>query len=58
MARVGIMIEETLKNDVEIISSVTHETMYSLYDKAVAEFVAKQDPKIKAAIEAAKKARS
>lgn len=58
MARINFMIEESLKGDFEVISSITGKPMAELYDQAATDFVAKQDPKIKSAVEAAREARA
>lgn len=57
MARANFLIEESLKGDIEVIASITGESMASVFDRAAVEFIEKQDPKIRAAVEAARKAR-
>ena len=57
MARVGVMIEENLRRDTEIVASVTGETMYGVLEKAVTEYFERLEPKIKTALETARKAR-
>lgn len=57
MARTNFQIDEALKGDIEVISSITGEPMAALFDKAALAFVESQEPKIKNAVEAARKAR-
>ena len=50
-------IEKFLGDDFKVMSSVTGQPMSELYDRAAIDFIEKQAPPVRAAIEAARKAR-
>ena len=57
MARVNLMIEESLKDDLNIIANIIGDTTGATLDKAVIFYIDGQDEKVKKAVEAARKAR-
>lgn len=56
--RVNLMIAEELKDDLNIIASITGDTTGATLDKAVIYYINGQEEKVKKAVEAARKARA